>query len=458
MPALKQYTPDSPQSGVYIIANVGGSHPVTLQVTQLGRRIFERLGYKPGDDVPTRFVWSLYDVGILYTEGTLNQDPELPADPAEVFEQLEVPGKLTPAERADLMEWLAEYNGPNESQVSSLREALEAERGDEKGSVDTTTQQSGGTRSTTSEPPSTSKEIAGRFLDIEVRAAGYREIPDRSQESYIECFVLLVEVSNYADADWDFNPRKEVTVTTKSGTSLGKPLEPFPRELGEYSAGGTTISPSASRQIVLIYPAEDGVLDVGQLEYNAKLLHRHAGISHDDSASSDYERISIDIDVESLPPLPKDLNLNQVWLNLRTEDSIERATAIDIELVGWEWSEREQIMFLFLEIENNTPNALSPMRVDFTVVSEEGYTFNQAGDGSYRGLPDAWATVTIHIPTGARGRVMLPFGTDKPFIPKQLFLERSEATVQVESDDETIEHSWGAPDAVDISDIRIDFR
>lgn len=458
MPALKKYTTNSPQSGVYIVANVGGANPVTLQVTQLGRRMFERLGYNPGDDVPTRFVWSLYDVGILYTENTLNQDPELPEDPAKVFEQLEVPGKLTPEERTELIEWLSEYNGPNASQVNSLRETLEKERSKDRGSVEATTQQPGETRSTTSDTASSSKNIAGRFLDIAVQAAGYEQIPDQSGESYVNCFVLIVEVTNHADANWEFRPN-ELSVTTTSGTSLGESHGVYPRQqLGQYSTSKTTINPTASTQIALIYPVENGPIEIGHLEYTASIRRRLTGVRYDTPINSEHERISIDIDSNSLQPLPDDLQFDQTHLDIQTKASIERATAIDIDLVGWEWSERQEIMFIFLEIENNTPKALSPMLLDFTAVSEDGYAFNQDGDGSYRGLPNKWATTRIHIPSGARGRVLLPFGSDQPFIPKQLLLERSYNTVQVEFDNETIENNQGAPESVDISEIQIGFR
>lgn len=459
MPALKKYTADSPQSGVYIVANVGGLHPITLQVTPLGRRILERLDYAPGDDVPTQFVWSMYDVGILYTENTLDQNPELPGDPAEVFEQLNVPGKLTREERAELIEWLTEYSGPNASEVDSLRATLEAERAADSGPADATDSRSSDGHATATEASSPAKRTTGRFLDIEVLASGVRPIPDRSEESYVECFVLVVEVSNHADADWDFYPDTEVTVITESGTALGKPLSVVPRRnLNQYSTGRRTISPSASAQFALIYPTEDGPIEVSRLEYSAKPLHRHAGVAPRDPGSSDPEHINVDIDPDSLSTLPGDLDFERTRLDVQTETSNERATAVDIDLVGYEWSERLGIMFVFLEVENSTPGPLTPALSDFTVVSEAGYAYNELGDGSYEGLPDAWATLMIRIPTGARGRVLLPFGSDHAFTPKRLSLERRSSTVEVEFTDETIAASQGAPDSVAISDIRISFR
>ena len=453
MPALKKYTANSPQSGVYIVANVGGLHPITLQVTPLGQRILEQLGYSSSDDVPTQFVWSLYDVGILYTKKTLDQDPDIPEDPAAVFERLNVPGKLTPEERTELIEWLAEYSGPNASQVDSLRETLETER-----TANATGSPSSDGQSTPTKVSSPSTSNTGHFLDLEVLGSGFRTIPDRTEESYVECFVLLVEVTNRADAEWDFHSDIELTVITKSGTALGKQLSvSAKKDLSQYSTGRTTISPNASAQLALIYSAEDGPIEVSRLEYNAKPLHRHAGMGPGDPGSSDQERISINIDSDSLPPLPENLDFERTHLKSQTEISKARATSVEIDLMGYEWSERLGIMFVFLEVENNTPEPLTPSLSKFTVVSEAGYAYNQTSGGSYEGLPNAWATMIIRIPTDARGRVLLPFGSDHSFSPKRLLLERRSDTIEVEFDDAVIAASQGAPESVNIEDIRISF-
>ncbi|WP_299330836.1 SHOCT domain-containing protein [Haloplanus sp.] len=126
MPELKSYTDDSPKTGHYILANVGGSHPITIQVTDLGERILRKAGYRGGDNVPTTVVWSMFDIGILYTSGTINDPPETVDDPDETFRQLGVANNLTEREREQLLNYLNEYTGPNQAEVDDLRETIEA--------------------------------------------------------------------------------------------------------------------------------------------------------------------------------------------------------------------------------------------------------------------------------------------------------------------------------------------
>lgn len=125
MPKLKEYIEDSDQSGFYILANVGQSHPITLQVTDLGKQILQKCGYESGDNVPTKIVWSMFDVGILYTSSTINEPPEVTENTDEIFRQLNVANKLTSEERSRLIDYLKEYSGPNEAQVKSLQNELQ---------------------------------------------------------------------------------------------------------------------------------------------------------------------------------------------------------------------------------------------------------------------------------------------------------------------------------------------
>lgn len=125
MPTLKSYTDDSPQSGHYILANVGGSRPITIQVTELGEQILQKAGYGGGDNVPTKVVWSMFDIGILYTSGTINDPPKTVDDPDETFRQLGIANKLSEREQVQLIRYLNEYSGPNQAEVDDLRETLE---------------------------------------------------------------------------------------------------------------------------------------------------------------------------------------------------------------------------------------------------------------------------------------------------------------------------------------------
>lgn len=124
MPSLKAYTDESDKTGFYILANVGGAHPVTLQVTDLGAQILQKAGYEAEDDVPTKVVWSMFDVGILYTSSTINSPPEVTQGASKIFEELGVNNNLTENEKQQLLRYLEEYDGPNKAQVATLKERL----------------------------------------------------------------------------------------------------------------------------------------------------------------------------------------------------------------------------------------------------------------------------------------------------------------------------------------------
>jgi hypothetical protein len=126
MPTLKAYVEESEQTGVYILANVGGTHPITLQVTQLGATILEKAGYAPPEaSVPTKVVWSMYDVGLVYTSKVVNNPPSFEQGADDVFKELGISNQLTSSERDRLLRLLAEYTGPNEEAIRQLRERVE---------------------------------------------------------------------------------------------------------------------------------------------------------------------------------------------------------------------------------------------------------------------------------------------------------------------------------------------
>jgi hypothetical protein len=104
---------------------VGGSHPVTLQLTTIGEKILQKCGYNSEDNVPTKVVWSMFDVGIIYTSGTINEPPNVTEGTDEIFHQLGVANRLSSEERNQLLRYLEEYTGPNTEQVESLQSDIQ---------------------------------------------------------------------------------------------------------------------------------------------------------------------------------------------------------------------------------------------------------------------------------------------------------------------------------------------
>jgi hypothetical protein len=125
MPTLKRYADSSSESGFYVLANVGSSHPITLQVTSVGEKILQKAGYRDEDNVPNKVVWAMFDVGILYTSGSIENIPETPRATEEFFSKINLGNILTAAERRKLLEQLRAYTGPDQSQIDSLKQKLE---------------------------------------------------------------------------------------------------------------------------------------------------------------------------------------------------------------------------------------------------------------------------------------------------------------------------------------------
>jgi hypothetical protein len=124
MPTLKSYKDSSDQSGLYLIANVGGSNPITLQITHIGEKILRETGHKSGNSVPNDLVWAMYDVGLLYTSSTVSNENELIENTGEALGQINITNKLSDAECKQLLQYLTEYSGENQSKIAELVERL----------------------------------------------------------------------------------------------------------------------------------------------------------------------------------------------------------------------------------------------------------------------------------------------------------------------------------------------
>jgi hypothetical protein len=130
MPKLKEYVASSDKDGSYLVANVGGAHPVTLQLTQVGANL---LGYSVGDGVPTKLVWSLYDVGLAYTENSTGNVAGADTENLNTLQAVTMSSSLTQKERERLIKILAKYSGPNERQVTELLDDLRQDQSSSKG-------------------------------------------------------------------------------------------------------------------------------------------------------------------------------------------------------------------------------------------------------------------------------------------------------------------------------------
>lgn len=125
MPTLKKYTSASPKSGYYLLANVGGTHPVTLQVTETAAVIFHAGDYAADDSVPSKLVWAMYDLGLVFTNASLDSAslPDIPV--IDVLDDFGIGNRLSPTQRASLIKYLNSYDGPQQEALKKLKRKLE---------------------------------------------------------------------------------------------------------------------------------------------------------------------------------------------------------------------------------------------------------------------------------------------------------------------------------------------
>lgn len=125
MPTLNKYARSNEKTGYFIRANVGGSHPVTLQVTSTAEQIFKDNGYSDESNIPTKLVWSMYDVDLLYTESSVSS--ETPSYSFESLSDAVTGSQLTEGTRQDLVRYFEDYSGAHQKRVNDVLSELRRE-------------------------------------------------------------------------------------------------------------------------------------------------------------------------------------------------------------------------------------------------------------------------------------------------------------------------------------------
>lgn len=126
MPTLRKYKTSSPKDGYYIQANVGAAHPITLQVTNTAEMIFDKTGYHPDQSVPTKLVWSMYDLELLFTEKSIESHRPQNVSISDVFQDLNLKNRLSAREVNKVISYLDDYNGPQQGTLTKLKIDLES--------------------------------------------------------------------------------------------------------------------------------------------------------------------------------------------------------------------------------------------------------------------------------------------------------------------------------------------
>jgi hypothetical protein len=124
MPKLWEYADSNEKEGMFIRASVGKEAIITLQVSPVAERLFRMLEYHPPAVVPSKLVWEMYDVGLLFTINSLATEGSSGGDATAVLDEAD-DSSLSPDEKAEIIEELEAYSGPGEEHVEELAERLD---------------------------------------------------------------------------------------------------------------------------------------------------------------------------------------------------------------------------------------------------------------------------------------------------------------------------------------------
>lgn len=130
MPTLNKYADASERTGYFIRANVGAKNPITLQVSDLAERLLIMLGYRSQHSIPSKLVWSMYDVGLLFTLNSMTSiDGIGDTESAEhLLDQLDLDSSLSADKEHEIVTELNEYEGPDAESVEELLEHFQGDR------------------------------------------------------------------------------------------------------------------------------------------------------------------------------------------------------------------------------------------------------------------------------------------------------------------------------------------
>lgn len=129
MPVLKEYADSNKEKdGYYVHAPVSGrSHPIPLQTPQVTEEIYRQIGYKPiskgrdgGVHVPKDLTWTLYDVGLHWTEKSGPQGDPSDLDPDDLRDA--AGPDLTENDIERIIEFTEDYQGQYQSRVKDLQD------------------------------------------------------------------------------------------------------------------------------------------------------------------------------------------------------------------------------------------------------------------------------------------------------------------------------------------------
>lgn len=231
MAVLKEYADSNEKDGYYVHARVSGrSHPIPLQAPEVTEEIYRQIGYKPtkkgpdgGVQVPKDLTWTLYDVGLHWTEKSGPRGDPSDLDPDDLRDAAG-PG-LSEDDIAEILGFTEDYRGKYQSRVKNLREKFTDTSGDD--SSGTTPPSLTNLIEELSGKPSFSDAVEERLEAWEPESikdddydpdedGGLFDVPYTTRSEYRESLSLVPELQARLQ-EYDDHPWEVKSVNTASG-------------------------------------------------------------------------------------------------------------------------------------------------------------------------------------------------------------------------------------------------
>ena len=134
----------------------------------------------------------------------------------------------------------------------------------------------------------------GEYIKIEVVGYGYEEIKLWGSEATEELSVILIEVENKSNIEWDFKPSEHISVSSTEGYSYEDAKDTF-SGVGSWNTDRTKIRRDSKSRIALLYDTIEPIIP-RKIEYSAELYWASDEIDPGDEISERMEKITVPVD------------------------------------------------------------------------------------------------------------------------------------------------------------------
>jgi serine/threonine protein kinase len=136
-----------------------------------------------------------------------------------------------------------------------------------------------------------------------------------------------------------------------------------------------------------------------------------------------------------------------------------------VELIGFEFLDSANMMYVFVELQNKTDKNWSQFSINaFSVSCVDGYSYSVQSGGSFSNIPSGWYCPHADIHSGSKARMIVPFETQEQIKPENIFINTylvsigSHIEAEMNVSEEARKVLKGSPDSVSTDELHINLH